>query len=338
MPAVLTQSVAYLSRILAFLIVLCLWGITKNLLVAVPTAVPQLVSPYAAPLPFVQVLHKDCHLLALIDSGAQVNVVGKELASYLKCCLVSSQPLQLNGCGGVSQTSQWVRIPLQFSNGFKHEVIAAVAEEFGTALILGAPFLTAVRARLDYGMQLLRMAQGAVPLLYGGSLRRSNILVNTVEVPPLGDEDKAALAKLLEAAALNDSEKKRVEELLLEFGDLWIGNPRGATDILRHSITVTSKRPVRQKPRRFAPVQQKIIDEEVEKMLKAGVIRLSRSPHAQEVVLVLKKTRDWRFCIDYRWLNLITVADGHPLPRIQDLIRNLRDATHLVALDLRSGY
>ena len=103
-------------------------------------------------------------------------------------------------------------------------------------------------------------------------------------------------------------------------------------------LEVTTSRPPVARPRRHSPEAQKVMEEELDRMLAAGVVRPSRSPYVSEVVLVKKKTGDWRFCVDFRPLNRITVLDKHPLPRIQDLVRAVRDSTHFVALDLRAGY
>ena len=92
------------------------------------------------------------------------------------------------------------------------------------------------------------------------------------------------------------------------------------------------------RPRRYPLEMQKEIDKEIENMLTAGVIRASKSPHAQEVVMVKKPNGTWRFCVDFRLLNLHTVPDKYPLPRIADLLRSVRNSTHFVALDLRAGY
>eukprot|EP00253_Pinus_taeda_P031869 PITA_31869 len=43
-------------------------------------------------------------------------------------------------------------------------------------------------------------------------------------------------------------------------------------------------------------------------------------------------------CVDFRALNKITVKNHYPLPRINDLLEQLKDARYFTKLDLRSGY
>ncbi len=54
--------------------------------------------------------------------------------------------------------------------------------------------------------------------------------------------------------------------------------------------------------------------------------------------MVRKSDGSIRVCIDYRAIHERTVKDSFPLPRIDDLIDQLRDATCITHLDLRSAY
>ena len=73
-------------------------------------------------------------------------------------------------------------------------------------------------------------------------------------------------------------------------------------------------------------------------MLEKGVIQPSTSPLTSPVVLVKKKAGSYRFYVDYRKLNLVTQQDGHPLPRLDDLLDSLNGNQIFSTLDLRSGY
>ena len=53
---------------------------------------------------------------------------------------------------------------------------------------------------------------------------------------------------------------------------------------------------------------------------------------------VKKKDGSMRMCIDYQNLNAVTVKNKYPLPRIDDLLDQLRNAKFFSKIDLRSWY
>jgi hypothetical protein len=55
-------------------------------------------------------------------------------------------------------------------------------------------------------------------------------------------------------------------------------------------------------------------------------------------VLVQKKDGTWRLCIDYKALNKIIVHNRYPIPRIDDLLDQLKGAKLFRKIDLKSGY
>ena len=54
-------------------------------------------------------------------------------------------------------------------------------------------------------------------------------------------------------------------------------------------------------------------------------------------MLVRKKDRSWRICVDYRSLNAVTRKDAYPLPQIDDSLNALLDSVLFSTLDLVSG-
>ena len=62
----------------------------------------------------------------------------------------------------------------------------------------------------------------------------------------------------------------------------------------------------------------------VQEMLKGEVIQESASPWASPVVLVRKKDGGLCFCVDYRRLNAVTHKDTFPLPKIDNLLDQLK--------------
>mgnify|MGYP000635714642 FL=1 len=112
----------------------------------------------------------------------------------------------------------------------------------------------------------------------------------------------------------------------------------GRTSLVTHTINTGENEPIKQAPRRQSPVIQKVIKDEVQKMLDKGVIEPSCSPWASPVVIVKKKDGTHRFCVDYRKLNDLTHKDAHPIPRLQDCLETLRGAKWFSTLDLHSGY
>jgi hypothetical protein len=96
--------------------------------------------------------------------------------------------------------------------------------------------------------------------------------------------------------------------------------------------------PVSKAPYRMSTPELKEIQLQLEELLKKGYIRPSVSPWGALVLFVKKKDGTLRLCIDFKQLNKVIVKNKYPLPRIDDLFDQLKDAKIFSKIDLRSGY
>ncbi|UYV74125.1 K02A2.6-like [Cordylochernes scorpioides] len=139
---------------------------------------------------------------------------------------------------------------------------------------------------------------------------------------------------------LSSEERNQVLMLLYEYKEMFAApdDYKGRTHLVRHKIKTNSDIPIRKNPYRVSLREREIINNQIDKMLKKGIISHSSSPWASPVILVKKKDGTFRFCVDYRNLNSITVKDQYPLPRIDDCFDSLHGSRYFTSLDLCSGY
>ena len=98
-------------------------------------------------------------------------------------------------------------------------------------------------------------------------------------------------------------------------------------------------RPIRQPQRRLNPHLKDIVKDELRKLLDVNFIYpISDSKWVSPLVVVAKKNRKWRICVDYRELNKTTQKDHFPLPFIDQLLDTLAGKKLFSFLDGFSGY
>src|ERR1044072_4209663 len=88
-------------------------------------------------------------------------------------------------------------------------------------------------------------------------------------------------------------------------------------------------------PYRMAQAELKELGKQLEDLSSKGFIRPSVSPWGAPVLLVKKKDGKSRLCVDYRQLNKVTIKNRYPMPRIDDLMDQLRGAAIFSKIDLK---
>ena len=112
----------------------------------------------------------------------------------------------------------------------------------------------------------------------------------------------------------------------------------GRAKNVKHEINLTPGPPVCLRPYRIPIIKRDIARQKIEEMLRYDIIRPSVSPFSSPMVLVPKKNKQWRFCVDYRQLNKRTLPDHYPIPRLDEVLIEAAEASYFTSLDLYSGY
>ena len=107
---------------------------------------------------------------------------------------------------------------------------------------------------------------------------------------------------------------------------------------VKHYFELTDSTPIYHRPRRMSPRHQRVVQEEIQKMLEAGIIKPSAACWSFPVVIAQKKDGKPRFCVDYRELNKVMKADRYPIPNIEEILEELKGHKYFTTLDLFSGY
>jgi hypothetical protein len=96
--------------------------------------------------------------------------------------------------------------------------------------------------------------------------------------------------------------------------------------------------PVSKNPYIMSTPELKELQMQLEELLKKGYIRPCVSTWGDRILFVKNKDGTLRLCIDFRQLNKVTVKNKYPLPRIDDLFDQLKDAKIFSKIDIRSEY
>ncbi|GJP80498.1 hypothetical protein CLOP_g10704 [Closterium sp. NIES-67] len=145
----------------------------------------------------------------------------------------------------------------------------------------------------------------------------------------------------------NDGEKaselqEKIKDLLKGFQDILPDDlPDELSPYRTHQHEIVEEpglKPTFRAPYRLSPTELANMKKQIKYLLAKGLIQPSTSPYDAPVLFTPKPDGSLRMCIVYRALNKQTIKNKYPIPRIDELLDQLRGATVFSKLDVRSGY
>lgn len=143
------------------------------------------------------------------------------------------------------------------------------------------------------------------------------------------EQEKAKRDEVIKIGEEFNDQRHRIIETLSKFQDMWDGHI-WSIKATTHGIGLTEDaKQSFKRPYRAGSTQHAHGKKEIERMTKAGVIKLS---------FAQKKCGTLRSCIEFQLLNAMTVRDSYPIPRMEECIDSLGTACVCYTLYCTSGY
>ena len=139
---------------------------------------------------------------------------------------------------------------------------------------------------------------------------------------------------------LDSIQKLAFLKILNEYKDVFAkdGDKPGRTDVLEHRIDLEPNAKPFKIPARRVPIHlEKEVTDQVSNLFGQKIIENSSSEFSSPPVLVKKKDGTFRFCVDYRKLNGMTIKDSYPLPRIDETFDSIGPKTSLFDIGFGHG-
>ncbi len=132
---------------------------------------------------------------------------------------------------------------------------------------------------------------------------------------------------------------EQIRAIVTEFAEVFGPLPIGGASVQPMSIVlIEGQVPRSVTPRRLAPALQEVMEGEVERWMQQGIIQPSSASISFPVVMVRKKDKTYRPCIDFRELNRCTLDLKYPIESTRAVLSRLAGNRVFGTLDLLSGF
>ena len=159
-----------------------------------------------------------------------------------------------------------------------------------------------------------------------------------LEPDQLNDNITDRLAETEVATAeLTDEQQSQIRQIEVEYAEILTKQP-GCTDRVEFDIDTGTHDPIFQRAYNMPIAFKAHINKEIDWLLEHGYIWPSSSPWASPMVAVKRPDGTARLCVDYRKLNSLTRQTPFYMPRIDEVLEGVGQASFISKLDLTKGY
>lgn len=271
--------------------------------------------------PYVTVKIFDTEITALFDSGATTSIIGADGQDFLDFFEIKVNPAMVKNIAVADGSPQTVTGVVDLPVMIKEQcrvVKALVVPSVRHGFIFGSDFARQFSILVDF--------------------KNNTWFTQDDTSTALRNNNKKILNSLVTLEELNSSQRIEAQKIIDSFKDISSDTRIGLTNKISMTIDTGDAPPFKKKQYLMSPYMLKILNEELDEMLRLGVVEPSNSPYCSPVLLVKKPDGSHRFCLDSRSINAQTRYDSYPLPNIDRILNMLRDAKFISTIDLRKAF
>jgi transposase InsO family protein len=272
-----------------------------------PAPAPNIIVVKDDDRPFVKVQILDKDVIGLLDSGANISLLGKDSGTIIKASGIKVDPFPAM---------------VQTADGKRHEtkgVISLPIKYNGETRIIKCIIVPSVKHQILFGWDFWK-AFGIVPY----------VCACDIDLVP---EEKAKNTE----HELTCEQRSILQDTLKKF-PVATDDKIGCQKIFKHTIDTENNPPVVSTPYYYSKEVEGRLNVVIDRWLKLGIIEPVSSPWLNPLVVVMKSDGTARPCLDARKLNSITKKDKYPMPNINRILARLKKASFFCSFDLKDAF
>jgi hypothetical protein len=291
----------------------------------------------------IRVVSKHTNIDTLFDTGSQANLIYEETVKKLKLeTIPHPNPYPLGWICDNSKLQVTRKCKLRFSitaNSVDEVELDVIPLDI-CGIVLGSLYLYDRKDIFHRHENKYHLFKDGVEYIVRAHTKKMNLsLINAGQMKRLVNASKNFVLLMIKPKDDVENEsfqgcdtklKSNLFEVVNQYDEMF-KEPKGLPPKreIQHEIQLQQDCPL---PNigmyRMSVMENVEIKKQIQELLDKGVIVPSSLPCGSPIVLVPKKDGTWCMCVDFRALNKITVKNRYPLPRIDDLLDQLKDANN----------
>jgi hypothetical protein len=162
--------------------------------------------------------------------------------------------------------------------------------------------------------------------------------IDEIELPVYESQQTETYKDVIIDPNLIADKRAQLEELIFEFQDIFSDVP-GKTNLIEVDIKMEKDEDIKLRPFPVPLALRDKLNEEIDSMLKLGIIEPSNAKYASPLVMIKKADGvSYRICTDFRVLNKLITSHQEPINNIDEIWSRLNGSRWYSKMDLSKGF